>query len=540
LSRSAQRPRRLDEEHHVAAAGDQELSVVSTLRRRFHELHPRAVALVRSISRRRWAGYLGGPLLILFGLAVLILLNVAHRSLWGQVLYAVAITTAVVWAIGRAVCRTLDIPMISVQRSLLWAVFAIVAFPVAIAHGTFAVLLLFGLPLLWLVIHVFRAWFLGRRGEPPPWIGLIAGLAALTLFVVLTPRVASTESPPRAAAIVTEEDQEQAALARRVRPVLLFHSSEARFPVNIGTAIAERLIEACRTALGSEPCKVIDRESDVDLAADYLHVADVVGPRGGGPNSSIYYRVVPAGDRVYVDYWWYFTRNPNPVASGVFCAPGFQLPGLTCHEHPSDWEGATVVLGPCETFGPPCTRFGDRRWAPVAVRYAQHEFVVSYAWQPTLLRLWRGWDRPVLRPLVFVANNSHASYPNACSRLCKQIRTVLGAGVSEGAHDGRIRWSQDGDCEACVRRLPLTRDGEPALWNAFDGRWGTQTCILAGSYCDAARAPGAPSKQSRYRDPGEPGPWLCLTHPNDPGTLGLRHCGRADPDDTIPGFPREA
>ena len=285
---------------------------------------------------------------------------------------------------------------------------------------------------------------------------------------------------------------------------------------------------------------MLDRESDVDLGADYLHVEDVVGPRGGGPTSSIYYRVVPAGNRLYVDYWWYFTRNPNPVASGVFCAPGFQLPGLTCHEHPSDWEGVTVVLAPCEGFGPPCTTYGGRRWAPAAVRYAQHEFVVSYAWRPTLVRLWRGWDRPVLRPLVFVANNSHASYPTACRRLCKQIRTLFGAAVSEAAHDGLVRWTHNADCDACVRRLPLTRDGEPALWNAFGGRWGTQKCILAGSYCDASRAPGAPSKQGRYQDPSEPGPWLCLVHPDEPDARGLRRCtSSADPDAEIPGFEQE-
>ena len=506
------------------------------MRRRLDQLRARTHALARSISRRRWAGYLGAPLLIVLGLGVLVLLNVAHRSLWGQVLYALAITTAVVWLLGRVLCNFLDIPMISIQRSLLWAIVAIVAVPVAVAHGGVAIGLLVGFPLTWLGIHLIRT-RLGIRGEGlPPWLGLIGGLLALTLYVVLTPRVGSAEPPPRAAPIVTDEDEEGAELARRVRPVLLFHESEARFPLNIGAAITSRLIEACRTALGGEPCNVLEREADVDLDADYLSVEDVVGPRGGGPNSAIYYRVVPDGDRVYVDYWWYFTRNPTPVAAGVFCAPGFQLPGLTCHEHASDWEGVTVVLGPCETFGPPCTRFRDRRWAPAAVRYAQHEFLVSYAWRPTLVRLWRGRSRPVLRPLVFVANNSHASYPNACFHRCKQIRTLLGQSVSEAAHNGRVPWSRNDECGDCVRRLPLTRDDKPALWNAFEGRWGTQKCILAGSYCDASRAPGAPSKQSRYKDPGQPGPWLCLAQPGDPDARTLRRCaGTADPDTGIPG-----
>jgi hypothetical protein len=511
------------------------------VRGRFEQLRPSALVLAKAVARRRWAGYLGAPLLIVLGLGVLIVLNLAHRSLWGQLLYAVAVTTIVVWVAGRALCRYPGITLISLQRSLLWAVFAIAAFPVAVAHGRVAILLLFGFPVVWLVVHLLRTRFLGPREGPPPWVGVLGGIVALALFVILTPRVAGAEPPPRAAPVVTDEDQAQATLAQRVRPVLLFHSSEARFPLDIGAAVAQRLIEACRAALGGEPCKVIEREADVDLDADYLSVADVIGPRGGGPSSSIYYRVVPRRNRIYVDYWWYFTRNPTPVAAGLFCAPGFQLPGLTCHEHPSDWEGVTVVLGPCETFGPPCTRFGDRRWAPAAVRYAQHEFLVSYAWRPTLVRLWRGRARPVLRPLVFVSNNSHASYPNACRRGCKQIRTLLGRAVSESAHDGRVRWARNDDCGTCVRRLPLTREDEPALWNAFDGRWGTQKCILAGSYCDASRAPGAPSKQSRYRDPSQPGPWLCLTSPDDAGARGLRQCTtRADPDVGIPGFRRES
>jgi hypothetical protein len=511
---------------------------VAALKARLDALRPDAVQLAKRTSEKRWAGYLGAPLLIVLGLLVLVLVNLSQRSLWGQVFYAVAVTTAVVWALGRVLCRYLDIPLISLARSFLWAVFAVVAFPVAVAHGFQAVVVLFGLPLLWLLAHIGKSDRIGSV-RLPPWSGLVAGMAALALYVVLSPRVAGAETPPAAASVATAEDRAQAALARRVRPVLLFDENEARYPLDIGAAISSRLIAACRAALGSEPCEIIEREADVDLSADYLDVTDVVGPRGGGPSSSIYYRVTESPRRVYVDYWWYFTRNPTPVAAGVFCAPGFQLPGLTCHEHPSDWEGATMVFGPCERFGPPCLTYRGNRWAPAAVRYAQHEFVVSYAWRPTLLRLWsarRG--RPLFRPLVYVANNSHASYPQACRQGCKQLRTILGRAVSESAHDGRVPWSRN-NCTGCVRRLPLTQDDLPALWNAFGGRWGTQTCILAGSYCDASRAPGAPSKQSRYRDPGRSGPWLCLARPGDETARGLVRCGGdMDPDAGVPGFAR--
>ena len=452
------------------------------MRRRAAAVGTSVDAIAKKVARKKWAGYVGMPLLLFAGLAVLVLLNVAHRSLWGQLLYALGITTAVVWLAGRALCRHLGIPPLSIRRSFLWAAFGVVAFPIALTYRPTGLLLLFGFPALWALARASRARFGFPRETPPPWTGLVAGVVALALFVLLTPRVASGEAPPLAAPPATAEDQEQAALARLVRPVLLFDENESRFPLDIGAAITERLIETCRAALGGEPCKFVEREADIDLGADYLAVEDFRGPRGGGSNSGYYYRVVPARNRVYVDYWWYFTRNPTPVGSGVFCAPGFALPGLTCHEHASDWEGVTVVLGPCEKFGPPCAELSGRRWAPAAVRYAQHEFIVSYAWRPTLLRLWRGVrGRPQFRPLVYVANNSHASYPNACRRNCRQLRRIAGTAVSEGAHDGRIAWAHNSECPSCLRRLPLTDDDEPALWNAFAGRWGTQECSLAGA-----------------------------------------------------------
>jgi hypothetical protein len=380
-----QRYRGLDEEHGQVAAADrfayirsEKVTASATVRNRGVLVRASALRLAKSIAKRAWAGYVGMPLLIALGLAVLILLNLAHRSLWGQLLYAVAITTAVVWGLGQLLCKHLEIPLISVQRSFLWAAFGVMALPLAVAHGLTALMLLFGVPLLWLAAYVGRATIRFPRKTPPPWTGLVGGVLALTLFVVLTPRAASGESPPRASPLVTEEDQQQAGLARQVRPLLLFDENEARFPVDIRAAVDSRLIETCRAALGGEPCKFVEQESELDLGADYLNVADVRGPRGGGTNSAYYYRVVPRANRVYVDYWWYFTRNPTPVGEGVFCAPGFGLPGLTCHEHASDWEGVTVVLGSCKTFGSPCVAVGGKQWSPVAVRYAQHEFIVSY------------------------------------------------------------------------------------------------------------------------------------------------------------------
>jgi hypothetical protein len=62
-----------------------------------------------------------------------------------------------------------------------------------------------------------------------------------------------------------------------------------------------------------------------------------------------------------------------------------------------------------------------------------------------------------------------------------------------------------------VKRLPLTAEGEPALWNAFPGRWGEQHCILAGAYCDLSGAPKGPSFQRRYQDPAGEVVEICLS-----------------------------
>jgi hypothetical protein len=116
--------------------------------------------------------------------------------------------------------------------------------------------------------------------------------------------------------------------------------------------------------------------------------------------------------------------------------------------------------------------------------------------------------------------NSHASYPFSCSRDCEQDETLFGWHLTESRHDGGLWWQWNREdregCEGCLKPLPLTRSGKPATWNAFPRRWGTQKCILAGTYCDTTGAPESPSKQRRYTDPAYTGPWLCLVERKPP------------------------
>jgi len=233
------------------------------------------------------------------------------------------------------------------------------------------------------------------------------------------------------------------------------------------------------------------------------------GARPLGAASAIYVHPVPADSEdvslLYLDYWWYLPYNPAGSGSGAFCGPGLVIPGISCFDHVSDWEGVTVVLDR--------TRPGIEP-RPVAVHYAQHSSVVRYEW-PALEAAWREDDtaRAILvetadeapRPLVFVASGTHASYPLPCPDK-PDCRQVVG-GAEENEHDGELPWAGNTTLAcgtaSCLQMLPTSRGGrDPALWNAFEGAWGTRNCFMT-YYCDSSSPPAAPGRQGRYQRPWE-------------------------------------
>jgi hypothetical protein len=287
----------------------------------------------------------------------------------------------------------------------------------------------------------------------------------------------------------------------------------------------------CRKAVGDDNSSVVESAELIDANQDYLELEEASGtPRGGNDTSAIYYRVTRPAEAgpVYVDYWWFYSLNPSPVADKVFCGPGFRWPPFTCQQHAGDWEGLTVVLARCAKGETGCEDVRGENLAPEEVRYGQHEFVVAYGWDEVLTPYWSSLDVPdaaqavedawqslVLpaiadagaRPIAFVARNSHATYPNPCFGGCKQETRNL----FEAPHNGAVSWVHNDSCDECVKPLPLTGDGEPALWNAFPGRWGEQDCILAGAYCDLSGAPRGPAFQERYKEPdGDDVEPICL------------------------------
>src|SRR5918995_104280 len=453
-----------------------------------------------AVTDRRLVAYLLMPLLLACAFTLLIALNVLLRNLWGELVYAILVTGIALWALSQTTLVNglflrLGVRPFTIRRAILWATFVLVALPVAGDRGWPGLLILLA-PLVGL--SIFRGiQALGTAAgddeyKPRAWPAAVAGMVALLLLVQAVPSPAENDEEPGALPAAAEENAEHAELAGLVRPYLLFDRREARFPLDIEDAARAGRISSC----SGDECRGVRRAAALDRSANFVEIADFTGERGGGPGSAYYYHVVDKDrpNRIYVDYWWYFTRNPSPIGASVGCGPAARWVGLTCHDHPSDWEGITVVLEPCTGDPTNCIPHGQRDWSPAAVRYAQHEHVVSYAWS-TLLQLWEGRERrgararpPLTHPLVFVARDSHASYAEPCPSGCKQYANhPWGTKRDEAPHDGQLPWKWNGaSCETverqrpaarasdCLLPMPITDRGLAASWNAYPGRWGSQ------------------------------------------------------------------
>jgi phage baseplate assembly protein gpV len=352
-------------------------------------------------------------------------------------------------------------------------------------------------------------------------------------------------------AVAAPTAQEDYSLALTYRPILLFDTDEpAPRPLSVEALFDTKKVRLCDSdrARGTE-CneipdakalknggthlelplpsrKVLKRLAKDDLARQEAGDAAAPPPPGSviapppntpppaapepgaiGDGSAIYVHPVPADSEderlLYLDYWWYVPYNTANSGSGAFCGPGFVIPGISCFDHVSDWEGVTVVLN---------RTAADRKPTVTDVHYAQHEGVVRVEWEKlrtawaadkTATAVLAKTPDSATRPLVFVASGTHASYPLPCTKKPKCKQTVGGA--EENEHDGGLPWSGNtaATCgeDPCLRMLPTARGGrDPALWNAFTGLWGTRHCFLT-YYCDSSAPPAAPGQQDRYEAP---------------------------------------
>jgi hypothetical protein len=352
-------------------------------------------------------------------------------------------------------------------------------------------------------------------------------------------------------AVAAPTSQADFALAMSYRPILLFDREESvPWPHSVNALFNEGRVTLCHDEGVSTTCdeEPLARPSDLvsggthlqlrtknakelrhlaktELEAQGRELAPATPEAGGlpppgtpppgtpldtpgagpppGAGSTIYVHPVSqerdGKDLLYLDYWWYLPENPVGVGGGALCGAGFVIPGVTCQNHQSDWEGITVVVD--RTAAEPRVK---------AVHYAQHDSVVKYGWaqlrarwegDPKVQSLVAGIDDASTRPLAFVAEGTHATYPLPC-RNCQQ---VTHPDLAEAPHRGDLGWvgNQTGACgrSSCLQMLPTRTGGEePALWNAYDGPWGERHCFLT-YYCDSGSPPTAPGRQERYKHP---------------------------------------
>ncbi len=321
----------------------------------------------------------------------------------------------------------------------------------------------------------------------------------------------------QALAVQTPGAAADLSLATRFRPVLLFDRGEKlNSPLDVSAFFASGRVRLChddKVLPGDDPCPVIS--SAASLVSGPTHLKIDPPRRGAGPAATAIY-VHPtrpksgSGKLLYLDYWWYLDGNPADIAAGATCGIGLAMPGKTCFNHPSDWEGMTVIVN-----------VSGEEAKPVAVQYAQHKETVRHDWADERRRWADLLARPdrrlsakvrqnlmaiqdlADRPVAFVGLGTHATYAHPCTGNCHQ---TLAPGLTENHYGGEVSWvgNDTARCVSftCVQLLPTRLNGKvPALWNAYTGVWGDRKCILKGSYCTSELSPGAPSTQPRYRDP---------------------------------------
>jgi len=315
---------------------------------------------------------------------------------------------------------------------------------------------------------------------------------------------------------------EQLALATRFRPILLFDRRERQpLPYDVDKLFAGGRVSLCHDdRFDGARCEKVDNAAGLISGPTHLKIR---GQRRDDPPiaSAIYVHPTTrrAGARtlLFLDYWWYLDDNPARVGHGATCGVGLAMPGITCFDHPSDWEGMTIVLDVSD----------ETAAVPIAVQYAQHKEVVRYDWaelqarwaqlrvdpnsrlSDQLRRNLKALDDVADRPVAFVGLGTHATYARFCLRSCRQTLTD----TTENRYGGETSWAFNDTARCievtCVRLLPTRRGGrEAALWNAYAGVWGDRTCILKGAYCTAELSPSSPSAQPRYRDPARITGWV--------------------------------
>ena len=306
-------------------------------------------------------------------------------------------------------------------------------------------------------------------------------------------------------------------LADTFRPLLLFDNDEKWRPLDVDQFLGERL--NFPDILGQDNferhriCSAADECADISSAADlaganpdsYIDIAGddddypmagcegdpvpVVGEDGSGDcvsdRTAIYYRAVPAGNYLMLDYWWFFRRDGGYSGQG---------------SHEGDWEGIVVAVDP-QSASP------SFDW----VGFDAHGETWRYL--RSVLRCDSGGDGSCgddasqigERVHAYVSSGKHASYPRDCDsddgplgvNVCGQT-SATGSPVfpPEGGFDGGASWESNNNATA-LRALPNPDEG----WLAYVGYWGATRAGASPFDADSPRGPAQGDEHARWAYP---------------------------------------
>lgn len=265
------------------------------------------------------------------------------------------------------------------------------------------------------------------------------------------------------------------------QPILRFDTSERWRPLSLGVFFAERNPDgSARHSLCNDLTESLDcvglidasqlSDSLYDDTADFIDMQsqggtadedDFVTPHGcrepglqeceqGGVAATYFQRVrSPGGYDVY-DYWWYFRFNDVPDAwHDAALLAGDPL------MHEGDWEGVSVGVTP-----------GGRTFDYAA--FSQHG--TWYGYLKEAMQCDSGGAASCSGGLfsqgpdgrrvhAFVADGTHALYPDPCSRIAEFNCHQNGPGVLETGHDGEKWWGGNDDPATPLRGSTRMRRG---------------------------------------------------------------------------------
>jgi uncharacterized delta-60 repeat protein len=292
------------------------------------------------------------------------------------------------------------------------------------------------------------------------------------------------------------------------RPMMWFDTTEPYRPLDVEKFLAEGATwpdsahELCHPATPSgATCTPITSVSDlntgtanpssywIDVNGTTVDDATTPNPtcnRGvteeciNNDSTSLYYHHVhdSTAGYDYYDYWAFYRFNH-------FYSPVYG------DDHDGDWEHIVVAVNSSTP-----TYFD---W----VGFSAHNNVWKYL-RDTLYCDGTTSDGScettlASRPVAFIANGSHASYPRPCSADCHQVEPL----IPERTFDGGAPWERDNTTSALqelpASGTPWSPDGSgnyTGQWGDWNGAWGS------GSDSTISGGVESPGSRTEFNDPG--------------------------------------